>query len=460
MQAASYVADRALLPDGWAENVRVRVGDDGRIADVTANVEPDADDVRLSSRVLLPAPCNLHSHAFQRAMAGLTEARGSHGQDSFWTWRTLMYRFLDRMTPDNIEAIAALAYAEMLEAGYAAVGEFHYVHHQPGGDRYDDPAETSLRIAVAANETGIGLTHLPVLYMQGGVDGRALQGGQLRFRWDLDGIADLIGGMRKHVAASLPDAIVGIAPHSLRAVSRDVLATLPQAVPDGPIHIHIAEQLAEIDEVEQAYGARPVDSLLGRLPVDDRWCAIHATHMTPDETEGLARSGAVAGLCPITEANLGDGIFDGVRFLAARGRFGVGTDSNVRIRLAEELRVLEDSQRYRDHGRAVLASETRSAGRMIFECALRGGAQALARSSGALAPGNWADMLALDADDLALAGLEGDTLLDAWIFAADDRVVTDVWSAGRHVVRDGLHIGRDAIEGRARDVLLRLRASI
>lgn len=460
MQAASYVADRALLPDGWAGNVRVRIGADGRITDVSADVQPEDGDVRLSSRVLLPAPCNLHSHAFQRALAGLTEARGADGRDSFWTWRTLMYRFLDRMTPDDITAIAALAYVEMLEAGYAAVGEFHYVHHQPGGELYADPAETSLRIAAAAQESGIGLTHLPVLYMQGGVDGRPLQGGQLRFRWDLDGIVDLIGRMRAHLAGDAPDAYVGIAPHSLRAVPREILTALPDAVPDGPIHIHIAEQLAEIDEVETAYGARPVDWLLGHLPVDGRWCAVHATHMTPGETEGLARSRAVAGLCPITEANLGDGIFDGVRFRASGGRFGIGTDSNVRIRLGEELRVLEESQRYREHGRAVLASEGRSAGRTLVDGVLAGGAQAIGRASGALQRGMWADMLALDADDLALAGLDGDTLLDAWIFAGDDRLVTDLWSAGRHMVQAGRHIHRGRIAARARDVLLRLRDAL
>ncbi|HET7409667.1 MAG TPA: formimidoylglutamate deiminase, partial [Paracoccaceae bacterium] len=410
--------------------------------------------------ILLPAPGNLHSHTFQRAMAGMTEARGPAGRDSFWTWRELMYRFLDRLGPDEIEAIAALVFVEMLEAGYAAVAEFHYLHHAPGGAPYDDPAELSARIAAAAAETGIGLTLLPVLYMQGGTDGRPLTGGQRRFGNGFDGYLRLLEGAERAAAAIGPDARTGVAPHSLRAVPVEALTDLAQLRPDAPIHMHIAEQEAEIREVLATHGATPVRWLLEIQDVGPRWCLIHCTHMTPEETAGLARSGAVAGLCPITESNLGDGIFDGARYLAEGGRFGVGSDSNVRITLSEELRTLEYSQRLRDRARAVLASPGRSAGRTLFEGAASGSAQALGRDAGAIRPGAWADLAALDGAALAVAGLDGDALLDGWIFAGDDRLVTEVWSAGRHVVTDGRHIGRDRVEARYRTAIARLRNAI
>ena len=447
----------ALTPADWAENIRVSIDRIGRIAAVETGATPQAGDDVLAGRILLPAPANLHSHAFQRAMAGLTESRGPEGHDSFWTWRRLMYRFLEKLDPDRIEAIAALTYMEMLEAGYASVGEFHYLHHRPGGGAYDDPAETSTRIAAAALETGIGLTHLPVLYARGGADGRPLEGGQLRFGCDLDRFAMLYQAAARIIAELPADARIGIAPHSLRAVSPDMLAAAVR-LQDGPIHIHIAEQTGEVAEISAAYGARPVEWLLANADVDERWCAVHATHMTPEESEALARSGAVAGLCPITEANLGDGIFDGADFLAAGGGFGIGSDSNVRIALAEELRTLEYSQRYRAHRRAVLCAPGGSVGRTLFDTALKGGAQALGRDAGAIAPGQWADLTALDADNLTLADLSGDALLDAWIFAGDDNAVSDVWSAGRHVVSDGRHVKRQVIEARYRNRTKDLKA--
>jgi formimidoylglutamate deiminase len=440
----------ALTPEGWVENIRVNIDRTGRIAAVDIGATPQAGDDVLAGRILLPAPANLHSHAFQRAMAGLTESRGPDGQDSFWTWRRLMYRFLERIDPDRIEAIAALAYMEMLEAGYASVGEFHYLHHRPGGGAYDDPAETSARIAAAAHETGIGLTHLPVLYARGGADDRPLEGGQLRFGCNLDRFMTLYESAAGIIVGLPADARIGIAPHSLRAVSPDMLAEILR-LSRGPVHIHIAEQTGEVEAILAALGARPVTWLLANADVDKRWCAVHATHMTHEEGAALARTGAVAGLCPITEANLGDGIFNGPDFLAAGGVFGIGSDSNVRIALAGELRTLEYSQRYRAHARAVLCPPGGSVGRALFDTALKGGAQALGRDAGAIAPGQWADLTALDADNLALADLFGDALLDAWIFAGDDTAVTDVWSAGRHVVTDGRHVKRHAIEARYRD---------
>lgn len=446
-------ADQALLPTGWARNVVVEV-EDGRIAAVTPDAAPAGGRVA----VLLPAPVNLHSHAFQRAMAGLTERRGADPRDSFWTWRQLMYRFLDRLTPEDVQAIAAFVQMEMLEAGYGAVAEFHYLHHQRGGIPYANVAEMSERIVNAAAETGIGLTLLPVLYQQGGCDGRALGPGQARFGNDINGFAALLEGASVALKGLPGDAVLGLAPHSLRAVSREGLAAAVQMRPGAPIHLHLAEQVAEVEEVRAAYGARPTEWLLAHAAVDSRWCLIHCTQMTPAETIALAATGAVAGLCPITEASLGDGIFDGVRYLAAGGRFGVGSDSNIRIALAEELRSLEYSQRLRDNGRAMLATAEKSTGRVLYEGAVQGGAQAGGRAAGAIAPGHWADLVALDASHVDLDGRQGDDLLDAWIFAGDDRMVAEVWAAGRHVVHEGRHVHHDTITGRYRAALARLRA--
>ncbi len=450
-------AKTALMPDGWARDVLVTV-QDGRIASVATGAVAPANAPSLG--VLLPAPVNLHSHMFQRAMAGLSEARGAGGQDSFWTWRDLMYRFLEALTPEDVEAIAAQVMVEMAEAGFAAVAEFHYLHHGPGGVPYDDLGEMAARIAAAAGATGMGLTLLPVMYAQGGSDGRALAGGQLRFGNDEARFGRLWHAAAKHLAGSAADTVLGIAPHSLRAVSPQGLNFAAQLAGDRPIHIHVAEQVAEVEEILSHRGARPVDWLLANQPVDARWCLIHATQMTPGETDALARTGAVAGLCPITEANLGDGIFDGVRYLAAGGRFGIGSDSNVRISLTEELRALEYSQRLRDRGRACLATAERSTGRVLYEGAVAGGAQAAGRASGAIRVGDWADLVALDAGSLALDGLKGDTILDAWIFASDDGLVRDVWSAGRHIVRDRRHVARDAVAARFRKVISRLRAAL
>lgn len=445
-------AKTALLPTGWANDVAVTVAD-GRIVSVQTGVSGNGVDC------LLPAPVNLHSHAFQRAMAGMTEARGA-GQDSFWTWRTLMYRFLDRLSPDDVQAIAAMVMLEMAEAGYAAVAEFHYLHHAPGGAAYADLAEMSVRIAAAAAETGLGLTHLPVLYERGGCDGRALTAGQLRFGNDPERFAQLWQAAAK-VLASLPaDTVLGVAPHSLRAASPAALRMAEALAPNAPIHIHVAEQVAEVTEVLGATGARPVQWLLENHTLSSRWCLIHATQMEPFETEAMAKSGAIAGLCPITEANLGDGIFDGVRFRAHGGAFGVGSDSNVRISLSEELRLLEYSQRLGLKGRALLAEEGRSTGRVLYEAACAGGALAGGRQAGAIAAGNWADLMALDCSGPDLQPSRGDMILDTFIFAGDDRMVAEVWSAGRHIVSGGRHTARDGIVARYRSVMARLRDAL
>ena len=434
-------AELAFLPGGWARDVRITLAA-GRISQVRPDTAPQPGDARVSA--LLPALSNLHSHSFQRAMAGMTEHRVA-GRDSFWTWRELMYRFVERLTPEAVEAIAALVFMEMQEAGYAAVGEFHYLHHQPGGTPYADPAELSRRIMAAATASGIGLTHLPVFYAHGGAGGQPLSGGQARFGTTPDGFARLLEGARG-AARDLPsDTRIGIAPHSLRAVTPESLAEVLPLGADGPIHIHLAEQPKEVSEITEWLGARPVEWLLDNAAVGPGWCAIHATHMTPRERDALAATGAVAGLCPITEANLGDGPFDGPGWLAAGGRFGLGSDSCVRISLTEELRMLEYSQRLRDLARNVMVPHEGSVGRAIYAAAAEGGAQALGREAGRIAAGHLADLTAIDLSHPALCALAPDQILDGLAFAAPDGVVTDTWSAGRHMVQGGRHLHRDRI---------------
>lgn len=433
-------ARQARLKSGWAENVRLSITD-GVLTGVAPDARKAAGDLTVDT--VLPALSNLHSHSFQRAMAGMTEHR-AEGRDSFWTWRTLMYRFLDQLTPDQIRAIAALTFMEMQEAGYSAVGEFHYVHHQPGGGAYDDIAELSQQIAAAAEATGIGLTHLPVFYRYGGADRQPLAGGAKRFGNDPDAFHSLVDRARTILKALPSDTRLGVAPHSLRAVAPEDLNLLEDFDP-ARIHMHIAEQPVEVEEISAWLGARPVEWLLANQKVDDRWCLIHCTHMTDDETTGLARSGAVAGLCPITESNLGDGIFGAPGFLEAGGAFGVGSDSNVRISVNEELRTLEYSQRLRDISRNVLADGTGSVGENLYLKAASGGAQAMARDGGVIRTGALADLVAIDTTAPALVGLRADQILDGFVFAAGEGVITDVWSAGRHMVRGGRHKARDRI---------------
>jgi formiminoglutamate deiminase len=434
-------AERALLPDGWAEDVRVEIGPDGRIAAVTPAAAPDGERVEL----LLPALANVHSHAFQRAMAGLSEARGPHPRDTFWTWRQIMYRFLDHLTPEDVEAIAGLVQMEMLEAGYATNVEFHYLHHRPGGGAYDNVAEMSERIAAAAALTGIGLTLLPVHYQFGGLDRRPLGPGQQRFGTDPEGFVRLVDGAEAALRHLPADAGIGVAPHSLRAVSPEALALCETLRPGRPLHMHLAEQIPEVEEVVAATGRRPVEWLLDRHAPDRRWTLIHLTHMTGDETRRLAATGAVAGLCPITESSLGDGIFNGTVWKDAGGRLGFGSDSNIRIALGEEMRTLEYSQRLRDTARAILAEPGRSTGRVLYEAGLDGGATAAGRATGAIRPGLWADLCAVSRANPVLAGRDGDTMLDGLIFAGGDGLVREVWAAGRHVVRDGRHVGREGV---------------
>ncbi|MEO4042871.1 formimidoylglutamate deiminase [Hoeflea sp. CAU 1731] len=446
----------ALLPEGIVRDVRIAIAGDGQIEAVEKGASVKPGDEVLSSRLLLPAPGNLHSHAFQRAMAGMTEYR-SAAHDDFWSWRTLMYRFLDILTPEEIEAIAALVYVEMLEAGYASVGEFHYVHHQTGGRDYENIGELSERIFAAVEKTGIGLTHLPVLYAYGGAGEAPLAGGQLRFGCDRERFSRLYEAAKGALRALPSDCSIGVAPHSLRAVSPELLSFVANEFTHGPIHMHVAEQEKEVRDVEAWLGQRPVAWMLDNCAVDDRWCFIHATQMTGKETLGLAASGAVAGLCPITEGNLGDGVFNGETFLGAGGRFGVGSDSNIRISLSEELRQLEYSQRLKHRMRNVMVAGGQSTGTTLFKAVTAGGAQALQRNAGALESGRLADFVAIHTDYAALAELREDQLIDGWLFAGNDDVVSDVWSAGRHMVREGRHIAREAVENAFRSAARSLR---
>ncbi len=447
MQTTSLHAETALLGDGWKQNVRL-VFSGGRITAVDTGAAPQHGDEL--HKVIVPAMPNLHSHAFQRAMAGMAEVRGP-ADDSFWSWRTVMYHFALSMTPDHVEAIAAQLYMEMLEAGFSRVGEFHYLHHDKDGGAYANIAEMAERIGAASAETGIGLTLLPVFYAHSGFGGAAPSGGQRRFINSLESFSRLMEGCRK-VTSRLAGAKLGVAPHSLRAVTPEQLADVATMAGGAPIHIHIAEQVKEVEDCIAHTGARPVEWLLDTAAVDERWCLIHATHMTPDETRDVARSGAIAGLCPITEANLGDGIFAASEFLAAGGRLGVGSDSNVSISLPEELRTLEYSQRLLRRARNVIAEPSQSTGRRLFDEALKGGNIALDGSAG-LAVGNEADFVTLDIS--AVPYLSQDFLLDSWIFAGS--VAVDcVWVGGRKQVQGGRHISRDAISRRFRSAMLDL----
>ena len=447
--------DDALLTTGWSRSVRMGIVD-GAITSVVANATRDG--AQYIPGIAVPGLINLHSHAFQRGMAGLAEQRGP-AHDSFWTWREVMYRFLGALTPDDVEGIAALAYVEMLEAGFTTVAEFHYLHHDIDGQPYSDLGEMCARIAAAAAQTHIGLTLLPSLYMAGGFNGEPASPGQRRFLNEFDRFLRLVDRARQ-LAAPLAGATVGIAPHSLRAVPADELRRLVKTYPDMPVHIHAAEQLREVEESVAALGARPVEWLLANAGVDAHWCLIHATHMTGEETAALARSGAVAGLCPLTEASLGDGIFPAAEFLRAGGRFGVGTDSNIQIDAAAELRQLEYGQRLSHRARNVLTTGAGEAtGRRLYSEALAAGAQAVGRTGAGLEVNRPADIVALDASHVDLAAVRDDQWLDKWIFVAGKSAVGTVVARGQAVVANGRHVSRDSIEARYKRTIQRLVAA-
>lgn len=427
----TYYARDALLPSGWARDVRIDV-DDGAITNVEANASADRTE-RLHGPAL-PGMANVHSHAFQRAMAGLTEVRTA-AHDDFWSWRELMYQFMERLTPPQAHAIALQLYIEMLKHGYTALGEFHYVHH---------PEEMLWRHLDAARETGIAMTLLPSLYQWANFGRKPLEPRQRRFASDVQGVLDIVARLKGEITA---DMRVGVAPHSLRAVDPHSLRELMDGL-DGrmPVHIHAAEQTREVEECTLALGKRPVEWLLENCAVDDRWCLVHATHMEQSEVEALAASGAVAGLCPTTEANLGDGIFPLVDYRGANGRWGIGGDSHVSRDPAEELRLLEYAQRLVGRRRNLnISAASPAVGTTLWLEAASGGAQALGREMGAIAPGRRADLVVLDGDHADLGSKRADAIANALIFSGTTDLVRDVMVAGRWVIERRRH----ALEGQA-----------
>lgn len=447
--------DHALLPCGVVADAVIEVDEAGWI--VAAGPAQPGDRTPRTGGFAIPGLPNVHAHAHQRAMAGRAEIAGDH-RDSFWTWRERMYANALRFSPDDLEAVAAQACVEMLKAGFTAVGEFQYLHHQPDGRPYANPAEMTLRCLAAARETGIAITLLPVFYAHGGFGAVPPVERQRRFITGPDAFLRLVEALRVAASGS-PDVTVGIAPHSLRAVSPGFLIDVLAEASAGPVHIHAAEQLREVEECLAWSGRRPVEFLLDTVGVSARWCVIHATHMTESETRRLALSGAVAGLCPITEANLGDGTFHASLYRQHGGAMAIGSDSNVEISANGELRLLEYGQRLKRHERNVLAGGPgRSTGETLIALAAEGGARALGRSMGALAPGQRADIVVLDTGDPAFAGHPPEAVPDCWVFACPRAAVRDVYVAGRKVVADGRHRSEDRILSRYRETVARLNA--
>jgi formimidoylglutamate deiminase len=429
-------ADHALLPQGWARDVLLAWDDAGTLTEVRSGASADAGTLRAAGALIAGMP-NLHSHAFQRAFAGLSEQRGTTA-DSFWTWRDLMYRFALAISPDQLEAIATRLYVEMLHAGYTAVCEFHYLHHDPQGRHYADPAEMSLRLVAAAQRAGIGLTLLPVLYQDAGFGGLAARVDQRRFVAAVDVLLRIVERVRG------TGVRVGVAPHSLRAVGphalRELRAGIDAIDAGAPIHLHIAEQRAEVDACIAWSGQRPVAWLLDHAPVDARWCLVHATHVDASERRAIAASGAVVGLCPTTEADLGDGVFEAAMYDAEDGAWGIGSDSHASVDAADELRLLEYTQRLAQQRRNVLATAERpEVAEHLWQRAAAGGARASGRPLGGLEVGRQADFIVLGADDV-LAGLTPGQHLASHVFARHATpAVRDVWVGGRARIRDRTH---------------------
>lgn len=450
---SSLFARHALLPDGWRANVRIEWDAAGSLSALTPGSA--AADGEATYELVMPGMINLHSHAFQRALGGLTEVAGE-GPDSFWTWRDLMYRFARNITPEHIEAIAAQLFSECLRHGYTSVCEFHYVQRDQDGALYPRPAETAERVVAAAHQAGIGVTMLPVLYSYAGFGEQPLKPEQKRFRTDAADVLNIIAALEPLRGAQVE---VGVAPHSLRAASSAQIGEVLAALPAGrPVHIHIAEQQAEVEQCIAATGMRPVQYLMDQFKLDGRWCLVHATHLEPFETEALAASGAVAGLCPTTEANLGDGLFPLEPFLAGGGRFGVGSDSHISQSAVEELRWLEYGQRLLHQRRNVAASPAqRRVGDYLWQGALAGGALAAGRPVGALAPGKRADLLVLDSAHPNLAGIAPEDVLGTFIFCGNDNLVRDVMVGGRWVVQNQEHVAQREIAQRYVHTVAELR---
>lgn len=440
----SLFCQQVLLADGWATDVTLDVDATGHISAIDKKSAYTSSSLRMAGPVL-PALHNLHSHAFQRAMAGLAEQAGST-DDSFWTWRETMYRLVSRMSPDDVEAVATKLYSELLKGGFGQVVEFHYFHHALAEVGRSDGFEMSSRILRSAETAGIGLTHLPVFYAHSGFGGLAPNAGQRPFIHNVDSFLSLLDRLTPVCKAA--DVELGLAIHSLRAATpEEMRVVLSAEQTGGPVHIHVAEQEREVEDCLAWSGRRPVEFLLDEFDVDERWCAIHATHMSSEETCRLATSGAVAGLCPVTEANLGDGIFPATDFIAHGGRFGIGTDSHVATSVAEELRVLEYGQRLRDRRRNRLVSGPgASVGRTLIDASLSGGAQAAGLKTSGIRVGARADLVVLDGSNPFIATAKDDQILDRWIFALGSEAVRDVMVCGDFVVQEGHHRAEERID--------------
>ena len=453
----SYLMPLALLPDGWVENVRIETTQAGDIAALASGAV--ANGAETIAGIVVPGMVDVHCHAFQRAMAGLAERAGPDG-DNFWSWREVMYRFLGRLSPDDVEAIAAQLYVELLKQGYTTVAEFHYLHNDPDGNPYAEPAELAERILAAAGASGIGLTLLPVLYQSSNFGVHPPTPGQRRFVMTTERFNVLVERLvRRHRRDR--QVRIGVAPHSLRAVPpialNESVAALAALDDTAPIHIHAAEQTKEVDDCLAWSGKRPVEWLVEHANIDRRWCLVHCTHMSDAETAALAASGAVAGLCPTTEANLGDGLFPLPAYLSAGGRFAIGTDANVATSPVEEMRWLEYAQRLfaraRNRTEKVVGAST---GAYLFRRALAGGTQAAGRAVGEIAVGRRADFVVLDGEHPSLVGRRGDQILDSWIFSGNSTPVRDVMVGGQWLVREGTHVHEEQAAAAYRRVVKKL----
>jgi formimidoylglutamate deiminase len=445
----------ALLPEGWAKGVEVTLDNNGNIEQVLSGVPYSEGE---STRVLIPGIPNVHSHAHQRAMAGLGERAGHTAdsvKDSFWTWRKVMYHYLERIQPKHLFDISAQLYLEMLKAGYTSVGEFQYLHHDFHGHAYNNPAEMSLQCMAAAASVGIGFTALPVLYRYGGFGEADPIDAQRRFLNDSDEFVEIVDSLQ---SASKNDAntSVGIAPHSLRAISQPLLQEVIDSCSDKPaaIHLHIAEQTKEVEDCLAWSQQRPVEWLFDHFDVSSNWCLIHATHMTPEETVLMANSGCVAGICPTTEANLGDGFFNAIEYLESGGRWAIGSDSHISIDPVEELRWFEYGQRLCTRSRNLLVStQTLNTGQNLLDGALEGGTLACGRKIGRISPGYRADLVVLDDQHPRLYGRTQEDLIDSWIFSGNTNMVSSVYVGGEKEIDSGHHAGEESIARNFRNAL-------
>ena len=449
-------SESALLADGWANNVEIEIDALGNIDNIVTDAAYQQGE---RHSVLIPGIGNVHSHAHQRAMSGLGERAGvsaDGSNDSFWTWRKVMYHYLERIQPEHLHRIASQLYLEMLKHGYTCVGEFQYLHHNLNGTAYHNRAEMSLQCLQAATDVGLGFTALPVLYRYGGFGDAEPLDGQKRFLNDADGFVEIVSQLQK-ACENDGNTSVGIAPHSLRAISQNLLTeVIGQLATENlaAIHVHISEQTREVDDCLVWSGQRPVEWLFDHFSVNQQWCLIHATHLNKTETSAMAKSGCIAGLCPTTEANLGDGFFNAIDYFSQQGKWAIGSDSHISIDPVEELRWLEYGQRLQTRNRNVLVSEQqRNTGRNLLDGAWQGAALACGRKIGRIETGYRADFVSLDASHSRLYGRKQDDLLDSWIFSGNENLVKDVYVGGKHVIQNGCHANEASITQKYRQTL-------